>query len=111
MKIFSWHPIREAKELRRVENAARPLEEKMRVLEKLRERDSALRQSRARLFSGNDARTATHVVQIQEQSSSVGSIHVLMLGASPSLIATAVAFAVDARAPLYEATAGAEQRA
>ena len=84
--MTDWERVREEKEAHRIKSAALPFEEKLRILERLRERDQSFRESRMRLDGDDDKRTPVMRVQQVPSGQTIGKIHVKLFGANPVLL-------------------------
>ena len=88
MTQFDWDHIRREKDIYRATSAAQSFAEKLRVLDRLRERDTDLRQARERSRNARKSER-TPTLQTDRARGPSGHIHLIVSGASALLAATA----------------------
>ena len=88
MTSIDWNRIREEKELHRANSAALPFEEKLRILDRLRERDRAFRGIR-RHFGDQGRGPSAGYLQTGISHQSSGAIRLIVFGANTALLAAA----------------------
>ena len=106
MTEVDWDHIRREKERYRQASAALSFDEKLQILERLRERGRALLESR-QLFVGGAALERAPIVQTNSMQSSGGGIHLTAFGANTTLVTVA---AVTPAAAGKTTTSGILQR-
>lgn len=88
MTSIDWNRIREEKELFRSKSAALSLEEKLLIVDRLRERDQAFRAVRRR-FADPGRGPSAGLLQTGSSQQSTGGIRLILFGANLALLAAA----------------------
>lgn len=89
MTSIDWNRIREEKERYRADSAALPFEEKLRILDRLRERDKAFRRIRRHFGDQGRGPSSTGPLQTGFSHQSSGAIRLIVFGANMALLAAA----------------------